>query len=283
LLTSAILVLVAVSYAPAASAADPGSFPTVTIELLPDSSGEVLAAQGAFQATENARALTRPGVDMNRFPENPPRPWHWYRAASHSLLATVLPGTSFYLAETQGKYCRGVWLQDDWARIVAIREGKSYLLPDDLGRLLYDAGMKFEKSDVPVWMNVGAVVWACVHRYYLLGTWWDAIPPSRRGETPFVPALTFDSLHFDTTGRDPLAFHTVYMRVAGKGIELHVSSTGEWLSDSGGKRKWIGLVPYEFIPPNDRGRNIDVRPVETGLLDDSDSVESGPRTNGDTR
>ncbi len=279
-----VLLLVAVAYAPAASAAGPGGYPAVNIELLPDSSAEVLTAQGVFQATENARALTRRGAIMNRFPKNPSRPWHWYRAGTHPLLASVLPGTSFYLAEHERHYARESWDEDDWAYVVAVRGAKSYLLPDDLGQLLLDAGMEFENSDVPVWMDVGTLVWACAERHYLLGVWQDDIPPSRRGDVPFLPALTLDSIHIDTLGRDVWADHEIFMHVGDRAMALRVLSQALPPTDGGVTRTRNRLSPIMFVAPDDcGGRGIDINPVQTGLKDDPDLGKPESGGNGGIR
>ena len=242
--------------------ASPVSYPAVPVELLPDSSAEMLSAQGVFEATESARVLGRYGYKRKwRFSEEPFRPKHWYRAETHPLLAAVLPGVSFYLVDRE-RFPDPRLDNGDWAYVLAIRQGKSYLLPNDLNQLLFDAGMRFGNSDVPAWLNTGALVWAAVYRHYLLGVRQEDIPRGERSDFPFLPALSLDSLQYDATGtRTPR--QKIFMHVGERAIELRVMSDPLPPSDGVAEGPSERLAPFLFVADSCGGRELFIDPITT--------------------
>jgi hypothetical protein len=126
-------------------------------------------------------------------------PSDWYEVLPHPYLSRVIPGASFYLSPVEQ-------LTIGSARMFfALRYGKVYDLPNDVNSLLYDCGMRFEATDVPIWAQVLALLYSVGEEerrapVQLFGE--DVFEGVLAGEKPLFPQMTIESIALDTARAD---------------------------------------------------------------------------------
>jgi hypothetical protein len=243
----------------------PESYPAVYVEQILDTLTDGRDVQAVYLRSATAWAAS--GTRNGRPILVPSGQWRWCRVAAHPLLSKAIPGAVFYMVVRNRDDEGALGSELDWDLLVAIRDGESYLLPWDLGQLLWDSGMKFRNSDVPVWARVGAVIWSWAYRADI-GGWRSRDLPadSVLRVRPVFPALTFEADSLDDTLSTELYINgRITVSAAGRQVKLELMGVRERLYDSPGDRDGRpGFVPTSFVAPEWGGRYIESRDITTG-------------------